>query len=92
MIPQHLRYLFWDIRLEIFHPNDYPEYTIGRVLEYGDEEALAWLRDTFSAEQIKKVIRSERRLFRKSANFWARIYGIPNEEVAALKATQPSSA
>lgn len=89
MIPQHLRPLFWDISFATFHPNNYPEYTIGRILEYGDEEAFAWLRDTFSAEQIKQVIRTERRLSRKSANFWAHIYGIPNEDVAALKPTQP---
>jgi hypothetical protein len=31
------------------------------------------------------VIRAERRLTRRSANFWALVYRIPPEEVAALK-------
>ena len=63
----------------------YPEYTIGRILENGDERAVAWLRDTFSRVAIEGVIRSERRLSRRSANFWALVYQIPREEVAALR-------
>jgi len=35
---------------------------------------------------IKRVISNERRLSRKSANFWALAYGIPSDQVAALKA------
>ena len=86
MIPKHLRSLFWDVNLEAFHPVSFPEYTIARILEYGDKEAVAWLRETFTEEAIKRVISSERRLSPRSANFWALAYGIPSHEVAALKA------
>ena len=85
LIPQELRPLFWDTDLEHFNPVSYPAYTIGRVLEYGDDKAIRWLRDTFSETQIVEVLRTERRLSRKSANFWAIVYHIPSEEVAALK-------
>lgn len=91
MVPLHLRPLFWDINLATFHPTDYPDYTIGRILEYGDQEAVSWLKETFTEEQIKQVLRTERRLSRKSANFWGVIYGIPSEDVAALKSIQPFS-
>jgi hypothetical protein len=84
MIPQYLHTLFWDTNLNNFSPTDYPEYTILRVLEYGDRDAVAWLRQTFSEAQIVKVLRTERRLSRKSANFWALIYGITPHDVAAL--------
>jgi hypothetical protein len=84
MVPNTLRPLFWDINLSDFEPLAYPDYTIFRVLEYGDDEAVAWLKETFSSEEIRRVIRSERRLSRKSANFGAVIYGIPEGEVAAL--------
>ena len=68
-----------------FDPSSYPEYTIARLLEFGDDKAVNWLRKTFSEPEIAKVIRNERRLTPKSANFWALVYGIPSAEVAGLR-------
>jgi len=90
MIPQYLRPFFWDVNIDDFEPTSYPDYTIARILEYGDDRAVAWLKETFSEDQIKQVIRSERRLSRKSANFWALVYGIPADNVAALKQSDQS--
>jgi len=84
MIAKHLQVLFWDTNLETFDPESYPDYTILRVLEYGDWPAVTWLRSTFSESEILRVLRGERRLSRKSANFWALVYGVPSREVAAL--------
>ena len=85
MIPQQLAPLFWDINTATFNPAEYPEYTIARVLEYGDRGAVEWLRQTFPKEQITQVIRDERRLSEKSATFWAIVYEIAREDVAALR-------
>jgi hypothetical protein len=85
MIPQYLHTLFWDTNLENFDPLAFPNYTIGRILEYGNQDAIAWLNDTFSDIQIVDVVRSERRLSRRSANFWALVYGLSPDQVAALK-------
>lgn len=84
MIPSPLHSLFWDTNLDTFDPAAYPDYTIFRVLEHGDEYAVAWLRETFPEPEIQRVLRTERRLSRKSANFWALVYRIPAGEVAAL--------
>ena len=85
MIPQHLHTLFWDVNLDNFSPAAYPDYTIARVLEIGDEKAVKWMKENFSEADIKRVIATERRLSRKSANFWALVYGIAPEDVAALR-------
>lgn len=85
MIPQSFRSLFWDINIETFDPVEFPQYTIARILEYGERGAIDWMRQTFPEVQIVSVIRTERRLSRKSANFWALIYGLSHNEVAALK-------
>ncbi|PYS04115.1 MAG: hypothetical protein DMG12_10785 [Acidobacteria bacterium] len=77
--------LFWDIRVADFDPKLYPEYTIARILELGNPEAVSWLQQNFTEEEIIKTIRSERRLSPKSANYWALIYRIPAAEVAALR-------
>lgn len=84
MIPQHLHVLFWDVNLDSFSPASHPDYAIARILELGDEPAIAWMQKSFSATQIAQVIRTDRRLSRKSANYWALIYGIPSQEVSAL--------
>lgn len=84
MIPSQLRTLFWDTDVDSFKPEDYPDYAIFRVLEYGDETALGWLRKTFPESEIRRVLRTERRFSRKSANFWALVFGVPFPDVAAL--------
>jgi hypothetical protein len=86
MIPSHLHALFWDVDLDTFNPEAFPEYTIFRVLEYGDVEEVAWLRRTFPVAEIRRVLRAEVRLSKKSANFWALVYRVPFpfREVAAL--------
>jgi len=73
------------VDVDSFDPRAYPEYTIERILELGDSEAVDWLEERFSEEQIKEVIRTNRRLSKKSANFWALVYQIPSDEVTALR-------
>ena len=84
MIPQYLRPLFWDTNFDNFNPTEFPQYAVARILEYGDQDAVAWLRETFSEAQIVEVLRTDRRLTPKSANFWALIYKVPQDQVAAL--------
>jgi len=85
MVPEHLRGLFWDIDIEHFDPHAYPRYTIERVLEHGDEDDVAWLVQHFSRLQIQEVLRTDRRLSRRSANFWALVFDVPVSDVAALR-------
>jgi hypothetical protein len=74
VIPKTFRPLFWDTNLETFDPAAHPVYTIERVLERGDEEAYRWLLGLFSKDQIRNVIRTDRHLSPRSANFWALVF------------------
>ena len=85
MIPNNLRPYFWDIDVESFDPQTHPEYTIERILEFGDSRAVGWLQEQFSEEQIKDVIRTNKRLTPKSANYWALMYHIPAQDVTVLR-------
>jgi hypothetical protein len=89
VIPNNLMPFFWDIDARGFDPAAHPEYAIGRILELGNPEAVLWMRATFSEEQIRTVIRTEHRLSPKSATFWALVYHIPCQDVAAF-ASAPS--
>lgn len=88
MIPSNLQALFWDTNLDTFTPEAYPDYTIFRVLEFGDDDAVVWMRQTFPEDEIRRVLSTERRLSEKSANFWALVYGVPSREVAALNGSR----
>lgn len=85
MIPNNLRSLFWDTNVDNFDPAAYPRYTIERVLEYGDEDAVAWMRRLFTEEQVLDVLRTDRNLTPLSANFWALLFGLPLDDVVALR-------
>ena len=84
MIPKELIPFFWEVDADSFDPHEYSGYTIGRILELGTEPAISWMKKTFTEEEIKKVIRENPGLSPKSATYWALLYDIPTEEVAAL--------
>jgi len=88
MIPSDLHGLFWDTDLNAFVPEAYPDYTILRVLEWGDERAVRWLQQTFPDAEVRRVLSTERRLSERSANFWALVYQMPHSEVAALNGSR----
>ncbi|MCL4551548.1 MAG: hypothetical protein M1495_23615 [Bacteroidetes bacterium] len=84
-IPKQLHTLFWDVNIASFDPLEHPRYTISRVLELGDKEAITWMKEHFTESLIEETLKVETRLSPKSANFWAIIFGVPFNEVAALK-------
>jgi hypothetical protein len=84
MTPERLRTLFWDTNIERFEPKTYPRYTIERVLEHGDEDAVAWLLRLFTRDEIRATLRDGHRLSPRSATFWALVFNVPIEDIAAL--------
>lgn len=84
MTPERLRTLFWDTNIERFDPKTYPRYTIERVLEHGDEDAVSWLLRLFTDDEVRAALRDARRLSPRSATFWALVFNVPTEDVAAL--------
>ncbi|MGH9522667.1 MAG: DUF6922 domain-containing protein [Terriglobales bacterium] len=84
MIPQELRPFFWDVDSDTLDLREHRDYVIARILEFGDDAAVLWMNQTYAGEDIRRVVRQERRLSPKSANFWGIIYDIPREEISAL--------
>lgn len=69
-IPEGLRTLFWDTRIENIHIKNNARYIIERVLEMGDLDALRWLQRVYPVRTIIDVIETSRVLTGKSRNFW----------------------
>jgi len=61
-LPGFLSPRFWETNLEELRVKDNTEYIIERVIGYGDDRAITWLRSAFTPEQIISVVRSSRRI------------------------------
>ncbi len=83
-IPEYLKRYFWEINAEDLDVKKYRIYILKRILEYGDDKAVAWLWRNFKKSEIKDVLINCRGLSQKSANYWAIILGLPRKRVRCL--------
>ena len=84
-LPGHLSKYFWEVEFESLDLDTRRAYILKRILEYGDEEAVSWMLQNFDRSEIRDVLRRFRGISRKSANFWAIVLDIPEDEVECLK-------
>jgi hypothetical protein len=84
-IPKFLEKYFWDTDCRAISLDVNRQYILKKILEYGDEKAVAWMRKHFKAAEIKKNLACCRGYSAKSANYWALVYDIPKDEVLCLK-------
>jgi len=80
-LPPFLRQFFWDTDFDQLRLPAQEFYGVERLLEHGDDAAIRWLRQTFSAENIARVVRESCAISRKTAGFWSLILGIPRDEI-----------
>ncbi len=78
------RAYFQDVDPAGIDVTEHATFIIERLLEFGDDAAVAWLERTYPRERLIEVLRSSRRISPKSANYFAFKYGVPTEEVRCL--------
>jgi hypothetical protein len=83
-LPRFLKKYFWDVEFEKIDFDNRKMYILKRILEYGDEKAVRWMRRSFEEGEIKNALCNFRGYSQKSANFWAFILGIKKEDVKCL--------
>ena len=83
-LPGFLEKYFWDVEFEKIDFDNRKIYIIKRILEYGDEKAVRWMRRSFKEGEIKNALCNFRGYSQKSANFWAFILGVKKEDVKCL--------
>lgn len=84
-LPVHLRRYFWDVSFEKIDFAKSKTFILKRILEYGDEEAVAWMWKHFKKSELRDALSHFRGFSRKSANYWATLLEMPIEEVLCLK-------
>ncbi len=83
-MPAFLKRYFWDVVFRQVDRNRSKRFIIERILEYGDPKAVRWLRKQCEAPAIRDVIQQSPNLSARSANFWARQYGVERRRVRCL--------
>jgi len=82
-IPQFLRPFLWSYDLSRLNLETHKNIIIQNILNLGDRRAVNWMRNTYSAKEIKDAIKqsSKTNWSKKSINFWSLIYGVsPKKE------------
>lgn len=75
-LPDSLRPFFWDTDFSRFFPDEHAFFIISRLLEHGDESAVKFLLNYYSADEIVFVVTNSRSLPRRSRKFWAFYFNI----------------
>jgi hypothetical protein len=86
-IPEYIKMVLWDVDTEEVDLKKHWFFVIERIMDYGNENDVQWMLETFSREQLIEVVKKSRNLNRKTANFWALWFGIDREEIRCFKNT-----
>ncbi len=85
VLPDFLKKYFWDVAFEKLDPSKHSKDILGRILECGDEEATQWMGQHYSKADIEDFLLHHRNISRKSANYWAVLYGVPKDRILCLQ-------
>ena len=69
-LPDTLRPFFWDVHFEKLSVKQSSHFIIGRLMESGDEAAVAFMLKTFNRNEMIHVLKNSRSLSTRSRNFW----------------------
>lgn len=67
---ESIKKFFWDIDFTKLNWQKDKRYVIERILENGDDQAVAQLLHSYSKEEIVDVVVNSRRLSSKTGNYW----------------------
>jgi len=85
VLPRYMKKYFWDVNFTRLSIKQNRRFILKRILEYGDERGINWMRNHFLRSEIVKTLLQSRGFTRKSANYWSLIYRIPREKIKCLK-------
>ena len=62
--------LFWDTNPEKIDTEKNALYIIERILDFGNDKEVAWVRKFYDKVEIKKVVENPRRLRVRTKTLW----------------------
>ncbi|MFA6404408.1 MAG: hypothetical protein WCW03_00140 [Candidatus Paceibacterota bacterium] len=62
--------LFWDTNPEWIDTKKNAQYIIERVLDFGNDEEVRWLRNFYNRSFMQKIVAKSRSLMPETKNLW----------------------
>ena len=89
-VPKEFHNVFWEVDAGKLDTDEYPEYIMERIFNYGTLEAVKWVRQTLGDDHIREYIkgRGQRSLSSKALNFWQKILNLRPEECTTKFSTR----
>lgn len=86
-LPRFLRPFFWDVRLSSLSPVHHRDFILGRLLESGNQAAVAWMRQVYSREDVVQFLahRGADILSPRSWRFWTVVLKAPQRRPASWR-------
>ena len=84
-LPKFLYFYFWDTNAKEVDVQKNAKIIIERILDHGNDKAVAWLFNVYTPVKIKKVLKSTRNLSPRSATFWTNYFNLNKKEILCLK-------
>ncbi|MGI9650684.1 DUF6922 domain-containing protein [Chryseobacterium sp. RLHN22] len=82
------QHLFWDVDLATFDLENYKEFMVGRVVEYGKLKDWELLKSLYGKQKIKDISLNLRSLDAVSLSFLSTIFNIDKSEFRCYKHRQ----
>jgi len=80
-LPRFLKLYFWDTDFTRVNARRSEFYLIERIIEYGDDLAIHWLRQNYTPAQIAGVVQVSRAISPNTANLWSLVLNIPRRKI-----------
>lgn len=66
--------LFWDVDPKKIDPKKHARYIIERILDFGNDSEVRWMKKSYSPNIIKKTVHTSRVLHNKTKALWSLLY------------------
>ncbi len=90
-LPEYLNPFFWDVEATKIDPVKDYYFVIERLLEYGQDDVIKWLRKFYRDEDLIHVIKNSRKISKKTASLWRNYFNLPEEEIFCLHKSSPAT-
>lgn len=84
-LPSKFYSCFWDVDPKKMNLQKYDRFVIERLLEYGDFDALKWLKKNYGEEKIIASLKNTRNISIQTANFYSCLFNIPRKDLRCFQ-------
>ena len=84
-LPFKFNTFFWDVDPLKIDLQKHESFIIERILEWGDIDALEWIKESYGKERIISALKNSRNISVKTANFYTHIFNIPRRDLRCFQ-------